>query len=177
MSPIRPNKHLPRKKKKRKSKALTLSQSDLERSVISLLEKANENVRKSGFTPINGSSDNLPLKDGSVDIIVSRCSLIYCKNKNKSLSEIYRVLKSDGKVILEDINKNYQKWKLFLTKIHMFFKNASFDIIRYHTDAFKIAFTFYQVKKLLINSSFNIVYEENKKNDWKFIIIGKKRNF
>lgn len=140
-----------------------------------MLQKANENVRKSGFTILNGSSDNLPLKDGSVDVVVSRSSLIYWKNPNKSLCEIYRVLKPGGKVIFEDINRNFPKWRLSLIKIHMFFKNAGFDLIRYHADAFKIAYTISQVKKLLTDSNFKIIYEESKIRDWKFVVIGEKK--
>jgi len=140
-----------------------------------MLEKAKENVRNPRFKTVHASSEKLLLKDGFVDVVVSRSSLLYWKNPKESLCEIYRVLKPGGKVIFEDINRNYPKWRLFLTKIHMFYKRAGFDIIRYNVDAYKIAYTISQVKQLLTDSNFKVIYEEGKNNDWNYIVIGEKK--
>jgi len=65
--------------------------------------------------------------------------------------------------------------RLFLIKIHMFFKGAGVDVIRYHIDAYKTAYSVDSIKKLLTSSGFKITYTEGLKEDWKFIFIAKKK--
>ena len=139
-----------------------------------MLNIANKNVKNKNFKTIVGSSEKIPLEDNSVDLVVRRFSLTYWKKPKISFSEIYRVLKSDGKVVLEVLNKDFSKWRLFLIKIHMKFKFASSDVIRYHIDAYKTAFTIESVKKLLKDADFKIIYEEGSKKDWKFLLVGIK---
>jgi uncharacterized protein (TIRG00374 family) len=139
-----------------------------------MIKKACENAEKSGFTLVNGTSNSLPFKECSVDVVVSRFSLIYWENPKRSLCEIYRVLKPDGKLIFEEINRDFPKWRLSLIKIHMFVNNAGLDTIRYHSDAFEIAYNVSQLKELLTDSNFKIIYEEINDRDWRFIVIGEK---
>ena len=142
--------------------------------LIKMLEIANENVKEESFQTMIGTSDKIPLEKNSADIIVSRFSLSYWDKPKESFKEINRVLKSGGRVILECLNKDFSKWKLFLIKIRMFFKLAGSDVIRYHADAYKIAYTRDSVKKLFNDTGFKIIFEEENKKDWKFIVIAEK---
>ena len=45
---------------------------------------------------ILGDVQKIPLKDKSINLVISRGSLWFWEDKNKSLEEIYRVLKEDG---------------------------------------------------------------------------------
>lgn len=139
-----------------------------------MLKLAKENVNNENFEAMKGSSEKIPLENDSADIIVSRFSLTYWKKPRQSFEEIYRVLKPNGKVILEVLNKDFPKSKLFAIKINMKLKGASSDIVRYHIDAYKTAYTIENVSKLLTKTNFKITYKEGDKKDWKFIIVAKK---
>jgi arsenite methyltransferase len=53
-----------------------------------------------------GSADVLPLPDGSVDAVVMRSVLIYVYDKREAVIELFRVLRSGGRVsIFEPINQ------------------------------------------------------------------------
>lgn len=69
------------------------------------LEKAKERAIYLGLDNItyqNASMTNIPLKDNSVDHILIQQSFFHCHDKKQAIREFYRILKKDGKIILED---------------------------------------------------------------------------
>lgn len=71
-----------------------------------MIEKAKENAKKQGVNNVEfllGEIENLPLKDNSVDTIVTNCVINLTLNKAKTFSEAYRVLKQGGRIYLSDI--------------------------------------------------------------------------
>jgi len=156
------NKHIP------KAKFIGIDPSD------KMLMVANRNIRNKNFNTILGIAEKIPLKNNSADIVVCRFSITYWEKPEAGFSEIFRVLKAGGKIILEILNKDFPKWKLFMVKIHMFINKAGNEVIRYHSDSYKNAYTFEQVENFLRNANFKITFKEWKKKDWKFIIVGEK---
>lgn len=61
---------------------------------------ANKNIEKEGLKhkifPVIGNVHQMPFSDGFADLIVSRGSMFFWKNKEASFKEIYRVLKPCG---------------------------------------------------------------------------------
>ena len=53
-----------------------------------------------------GCADSLPFKDKSFDLVLSKSSLCYWDDVEKSLNEIKRVLKINGRFYIMDVNKN-----------------------------------------------------------------------
>ena len=146
--------------------------------LVKMLQLAKENVKNTNFQtfePIVGVSENIPMKNNTVDIIASRFSLPYWTQPDKSFQEMIRVLKPGGKVVLEALNRDFPSWKLFYTKIRMLFNQAGRDVTKYHIDAYKLAHTMDQVKQFFINTGFSILEEEGEKKEWKFIIVAKKK--
>jgi ubiquinone/menaquinone biosynthesis C-methylase UbiE len=146
---------------------------------IKMLKNAEKYHFKSNTNRINGIlsiAENIPLKSNSVDILVSRFSLSYWKKPKNAISEINRVLKPGGKFVLETLNKNFPKWKLFLIKIHMSLNFAGSDVIKYHSDAYKNAYDINEIKNLLNNSDLKIIKKEGFDRDWKYKIVAKKLN-
>lgn len=71
-----------------------------------MIDKAKKNARKQGITNAEfllGEIENLPLKDNSVDAIITNCVINLTPDKAKTFSEAYRVLRPGGKIYLSDI--------------------------------------------------------------------------
>jgi ubiquinone/menaquinone biosynthesis C-methylase UbiE len=140
-----------------------------------MLSLAQQNACFDTFEARLGSSENIPVDDDSADIVVSRFSLTYWKDQKKSFSEMFRVLKKDGCIILEVINKDFPIWRLFLIKVHMLFNKAGADVTKYHIDVYKDAYTIDQVEQFFFNAGFFVVEKEGNRKEWKFLIVGKKK--
>ncbi len=59
---------------------------------------------------IKSSLDNLTLFDESVDIIFINMALHHIKDAKKAISEMHRVLKKDGSVIISDVREHDGEW-------------------------------------------------------------------
>jgi arsenite methyltransferase len=71
-----------------------------------MIEKARANARKLGFTNVDfiqGDIENIPVKFGVVDVVISNCVLNLVPDKQKAFSEIYRVLKQGGHFCISDV--------------------------------------------------------------------------
>lgn len=71
-----------------------------------MVERARENVKKQGIKNIEfvlGDIENLPLKDNSIDVIISNCVINLAPDKVKTFKEAHRVLKEGGRMYLSDI--------------------------------------------------------------------------
>ena len=65
-------------------------------SLDMLLRAKTRNADHNKLHLINANVESIPLKDSSIDLIISRGSIFFWKNLDKALKEIYRVLKKDG---------------------------------------------------------------------------------
>ena len=74
-----------------------------------MVAKARENADKLGFDNvefIQGDIENMPLKDETVDVVVSNCVLNLVPDKKSAFSEMHRVLRSGGHFSISDIVLN-----------------------------------------------------------------------
>lgn len=71
-----------------------------------MIKKAKDNAKAQGVKNVEfilGEIENLPLKDNSVDIIITNCVINLTPDKAATFKEAYRVLKPAGKIYLSDI--------------------------------------------------------------------------
>jgi SAM-dependent methyltransferase len=71
-----------------------------------MVDKARENARKLGYTNVDfilGDIEDIPVKFGVVDVVVSNCVLNLVPDKPKAFAEIFRVLKQGGHFCISDV--------------------------------------------------------------------------
>ncbi len=104
---------------------------------------------------INGYSDNIPLEDFSIDVIIMRDSFHHIIKKEETLQECKRVLKKDGRIIIYDFDK-----KSFIGKSIFIFETLCFEKIKMLTinEMKKLTYKYFKNGEIIKISNYEYIY-------------------
>lgn len=87
-----------------------------------------EIARERGVLVIRGVAENLPLHDHSFDLVLTVTTLSFFRDVPKAFSEIYRILKPGGHLIIGLLDRETPLGKVYESKKHKspFYKDARF---------------------------------------------------
>jgi arsenite methyltransferase len=76
---------------------------DMTDDMLALANKNKERMGVANVEFLKGYIEDIPLPDESVDVIMSNCVINLSEDKEKALSEAYRILKKGGRLAVADI--------------------------------------------------------------------------
>ena len=71
-----------------------------------MLQRARRAAENGGYTNVefrHGYAEKLPVLDASVDVVISNCVINLTEDKGKVFQEVFRVLKEDGRMEVNDV--------------------------------------------------------------------------
>jgi len=134
-----------------------------------VIEHAKSKYIKNNLTFLTGSADNIPLLDDTIDVFVSFETIEHHEHHKEMMSEIKRVLKKDGILIISSPDKlNYTDTPNFYNPFHV--KELYYEEFRtLIKEAF--AFNYFFCQRVFTGSI--IAFDNNFKSYKKPIVINK----
>ena len=76
---------------------------DFTKEMVETAESNRLKLKMDNVQFIESPIESLPVEEGSVDVIISNCTINHSKDKEKVYHEIFRTLKKGGRAIISDV--------------------------------------------------------------------------
>jgi ubiquinone/menaquinone biosynthesis C-methylase UbiE len=131
---------------------------DLSSDMLEIARKNADDAGMSDFETRLGKAEEIPIESSSVNLVVTQSSFHEWEDQPKGLSEIFRILKPGGSLILKDYNRAWLSgWKRSLLKFLLKVVGESYED---HVGMFK--FTFNEAADLLREAGFDEIKGEGR---------------
>lgn len=82
-----------------------------EQALKEAVRKAVERGLRNRVVPVGGTAESIPFPSGTVDVVFSRGSIFFWKDRPAGVSEVYRVLRPGGRAMLGGgLGRAYPDW-------------------------------------------------------------------
>jgi len=142
---------------------------DLSSDMLEIARRNADEARVSNYETRLGRAEEIPVESNSVNLVVTQSSFHEWEDPQKGLSEILRILKPGGSLILKDYNRVWLSgWRRSLLKFLLTMVGESYED---HVGMFR--FTFDKVADLLREAGFDEI--KGKASGLQFLIRALKR--
>jgi arsenite methyltransferase len=127
-----------------------------------MLKIARENADVAGFNDIEtrpGRAEKIPIDSKTINLLISQWSLHDWDDLNKGFSEISRVLKPNGVVVISDWDRSYPRWRFYKHNLGLM-KRAGWKRAKEARNSYRLAYPFDEIIGLLRQFQFEPVESE-----------------
>jgi ubiquinone/menaquinone biosynthesis C-methylase UbiE len=124
-----------------------------------MLKIARDNADAAGFKDIEtmlGRAEKIPVDSKTISLLISQWSLHDWDDPEKSFSEIARVLKPSGVVVISDWDRAYPRWRFYRHNLDLM-RRAGWKKAREARNSYRHSYTFEDVLGLLRQFHFEAV--------------------
>ncbi len=130
-----------------------------------MLQIAHENAEASGFKDIEirpGQAEEIPIDPNAVNLLILQWSLHDWDDLEKGFSEISRVLKQDGVVVISDWDRSYPRWRFYKHNLDLM-RRAGWKRAKEARNSYSLSYPFDHILGLLDEFQFSPVESETNK--------------
>ena len=130
-----------------------------------MLNIARENADAAGFKDIEvrpGRAEEIPIDPNTINLLVSQWSLHDWDDLEKGFSEISRVLKPDGVIVISDWDRSYPRWRFYKHNLDLM-RRAGWKRAKEARNSYSLSYPFDHILGLLDQFQFKPVESETDK--------------
>ncbi len=131
-----------------------------------MLNIARDNADGTGFSDIetrSGQAEKIPIESKTISLLISQWSLHDWEDLKKGFSEISRVLKPNGVVVISDWGRSYPRWRFYKHNLDLM-KRAGWKRAKEARNSYRLAYLFQDILALLDQFQFEPVESETNKS-------------